>query len=355
MLLLHAENLEEYLRSAGHVPVGVPLEVSRLTGGVSNEVFYVSFPAGGQNDFVLKQAREQLRVAAPWFAPLNRIWREVEVLRICAELLTTNDAASGRAVVTPKILFEDRDNYLFAMTAAPRDHAVWKEQLLDGTADCEIAAACGQLLGRLHAGSWHDAGIARRLDDRELFDQLRLDPYFRYTARQQPEAAPSFMDLIDEIWNQRHCLVHADFSPKNLLVFDAGLMMVDYETGHYGDPAFDLGFFLAHLMLKAYYRAPDSEPFFALTRAFWDAYAAQVRPAAGPDAYDELVARGIRCLAGCAWARLDGKSTIEYLPDEQPRCAVRSWCRELFGSRPRCWDDVLEAARASMKANQLDV
>ncbi len=68
--------------------------------------------------------------------------------------------------------------------------------------------------------------------------------------------------------------MHADFSPKNLLVYDGGrgLMMVDFETGHYGDPAFDLGFFLSHLVLKAFYHAPRHEPLLELTEQFWIAY-----------------------------------------------------------------------------------
>jgi 5-methylthioribose kinase len=46
--------------------------------------------------------------------------------------------------------------------------------------------------------------------------------------------------------------VHGDFSPKNLLIYGNSLMLIDFEVGHYGDPAFDLGFFLSHLTLKAY-------------------------------------------------------------------------------------------------------
>jgi len=40
----------------------------------------------------------------------------------------------------------------------------------------------------------------------------------------------------------RICLVLADFSPKNILITDQGIHLVDFETAHYGDPAFDLGF-----------------------------------------------------------------------------------------------------------------
>ena len=45
-------------------------------------------------------------------------------------------------------------------------------------------------------------------------------------------------------------LVLGDFSPKNILVHSAGLILLDFECAHAGDAAFDLGFFLSHLLLK---------------------------------------------------------------------------------------------------------
>ena len=53
--------------------------------------------------------------------------------------------------------------------------------------------------------------------------------------------------------------MHADFSPKNVLITDERIVLVDFETGHLGDPAFDLGFFLSHLLLKTVLR-PATDP-----------------------------------------------------------------------------------------------
>jgi len=239
-----------------------------------------------------------LRTPDPWYCGVERIWREVEVLRVCAELLDAPDrssAAGGTLVArTPRILHEDRENYAFAMSAAPEDHRVWKAGLLAGHADPTIAAACGRLLGRLHAGSWQNAEIRERLGDRTIFDELRLDPYYRTLARSFPGDAPHLERLIESVLAHRRSLVHADFSPKNLLVYSGGLLLVDFETGHYGDPAFDLGFFLSHLVLKAVYHAPDHEKYLALTEIFWSAYQAGLR--LGPTRWHEQgrLSRGSR-------------------------------------------------------------
>jgi 5-methylthioribose kinase len=388
MLNIEVENATDYLRARGWIGAAERVSVRALTGGVSNQVLYVQRQDGCGSDFVLKQARPQLRTPAPWFCGVERIWREVEVLRICEDVLAkstqetdqslTTSATSGGSsrmlpVQTPKILHEDRDNFAIAMSAAPVDHRVWKADLLAGRVEPMIAVQCGHLLGRLHAGTWQDADVARRLDDRQIFDELRLDPYYRAVASAFPDDAPHFERLIASVWNHRRSMVHADFSPKNLLVFegptgasgvatlqrdlssrdapvfDGGLMMVDFETGHFGDPAFDLGFFLSHLVLKAVFHAPDFEPYLDLTRSFWQAYRTEMIASIGEEEYAALVERTVVNFAGCMWARIDGKSRVEYLIDETRRGLTRKLCRSLFEQTPTTWDDVL--ARITQELN----
>ncbi|HEX5498637.1 MAG TPA: phosphotransferase, partial [Thermomicrobiales bacterium] len=250
-----------------------------------------------------------------------------------------------RVAQTPKILHEDRENYAFAMSAAPENHRVWKADLLAGQADPAIAAACGRLLGSLHSGSWQNAEIARRLQDRKIFDELRLDPYYRALGRTFPGDAAVLERLIDSVLDHRRSLVHADFSPKNLLVYDGGLLLVDFETGHYGDPAFDLGFFLSHLLLKAVYHAPDYEPYLALTDIFWNAYGGELAARIGAAERRDLESRAVLNFAGCAWARLDGTSKVEYLADPLRRDQLRSFCRDLLYDPLESWPAVLAAFR----------
>ena len=264
MRLLEHHNCADYLRDVELVDVDEAVSVQLLTGGVSNVVFHVHRESGRRDDFALKQARGQLRVEQPWFCSVERIWREVEVLRVCRAVLQSRleralkePGWEGQArVCVPEVLFEDRDNYAFAMTAAPGEHTTWKEQLLAGRGDETIAAACGELLGRLHAGTWRDKDVARRFGDREYFMELRVKPYYRRVAEVHPDLAAAMKELIRSLDENRCCLVHGDFSPKNLLVWadpEQHVMLIDCEVGHYGDPAFDLGFMLSHLTLKAVY------------------------------------------------------------------------------------------------------
>src|SRR5687767_8813240 len=135
MFDITAQTAAEYLRASGRIDAAEPAQVSELAGGVSNVVLLVALPARGER-FVLKQARGQLRVKEEWLCPVERIWREVEVLRACGGILRR--AAKGQSrksrpgdllnlyrPVVPEVLWEDRANYCFAMTAAPPRNRTW--------------------------------------------------------------------------------------------------------------------------------------------------------------------------------------------------------------------------------------
>lgn len=111
MLELGPDNLIDYLCQTGRLSASDAARstAETLSGGVSNVVMRVSVPNG--DDLVVKQSRAQLRTQAAWFSQPERIWRERDVLEV---LLRVTPAG-----LVPKLLFEDHDNFLFAMEAIP--------------------------------------------------------------------------------------------------------------------------------------------------------------------------------------------------------------------------------------------
>ncbi len=327
MRLVDVNNLEEYLRSTGRIAPGVPNRIELLGGGVSNAVFRVEPEKG--DPFVIKQARERLRTEAPWFSQIERIWRETAVMSTIRPLLPTG--------AIPRILFEDRENYLFAMEAVDPRHVVWKQELLAGRLRTEVAVHLAEYLAAIHRGTHGDSRCEQDYADREVFVELRVDPFYRHIARVHPELRPAIETLIEEMWLTRVCLVHADFSPKNVLLVDTvqgslQITLVDFETGHFGDPAFDLGFFLSHLVLKAVHSQSDAEQFVHLAESFWKKYQAQVNALSADPAFAAaaLERRTVANLAGCALARVDGTSPVDYLPRNEQRERVRRICRRVL-------------------------
>jgi len=349
MRLIDQQNAEQFLRETLRVAADERVIVRELAGGVSNMVLLVERPDRPGEDFVIKQARAQLRTRQPWFSSVERAWREADVLKICRQLLerahSNHPGPADLVAQTPRIVFEDRDNFLFAITAAPRPNRTWKEDLLAGPTDSAVAAACGKLLGTLHAGSWRDADIARQIGNRTLFEELRVSPYYRTLAAAHDDARAPLEKLIDSLAENSCALVHADFSPKNLLLYSGGLLMVDFETGHYGDPAFDLGFFLSHLVLKACHQIPRHADYLALSEIFKQSYDSTIARRISAEERESLWSRAVGHFAGCAWARLDGKSPVEYLTDKRRRESIRSVCRDVFRQQLTHWPEVIKLCR----------
>jgi 5-methylthioribose kinase len=324
--LLSAESVGEYVVGRGLFGPEEPLEVRTLGGGVSNVVLAVR---GGGRRVVVKQALPRLRVADDWPAKRERALTEAEALRLAAQI------APGSA---PAVLDADPDACALTIEEAPDGWVAWKDRLLGGDADPEVARRLGELLGAWHSATSGDEVVARAFDDLEAFDQLRVDPYYRTVARRLPQLAAAVEAYARRMEATHVCLVHGDYSPKNVLVGD-GLWVVDFEVAHCGDPAFDLAFMLNHLLLKRLHVPQAAAALEECAGAFLDAYRAAVPPALEPE--PRYVLGHVGCLMV---ARVDGKSPAEYLlPDERER--ARAAGTELLLRPPDGLEGAFDALR----------
>ncbi|HWE61136.1 MAG TPA: phosphotransferase [Chloroflexota bacterium] len=301
--LLSVATLPTYLRRRGLLGDGVPARVTALGGGVSNVVLAV---AAGDQRMVVKQALPRLRVADEWLAKRERVITEAEALRTAARLTPG---------AVPAVLDVDAEACVIIIEHAPPGWQNWKDLLLAGTIHPAVAQRLGMVLGVWHGATSDDPEVAARFGDSEAFDQLRIDPYYRTVMRRHPELAPVMTAYLDRMLATHRCLVHGDFSPKNVLVGDDGLWVLDFEVAHMGDPVFDVAFMLNHLLLKAIHRPVDRQAYKQAARRFWDTYQHAVPAGLCPPVHYLL--GHLACLMV---ARVDGKSPAEYLtPPEQRR------------------------------------
>lgn len=295
--------------------MGCECSATELGGGVSNTVLLVEVP--GQR-FILKQSLPRLRVGDEWLSERSRIFREVAGMRCLAG-----------TIPVPEILYEDRENYCFAMTAAPPASQTWKTQLLGGEIDPGIAGQVGRALGAMICSSWNSRERESEFGDQTVFDQLRIDPYYRTAARRNPDVADLITALISRSEERRVALVHGDWSPKNFLISDDGLLVIDFEVIHFGDPSFDAAFLLNHLLLKSEYLPQWRGRFHAAALAFWQALCANVPPDAGWFEKATLEHLGALLLA-----RIDGKSPAEYITDGTLKARLRERAYALLKTPP---------------------
>ena len=325
-----SQALVESLRSRGLIG-SANARVTPLTGGVSSQILLVE---DGARSFVLKRALPKLQVRDDWFADVSRNRYEQEYLRYVAAFLPH---------AVPRVLHSDDEQGFFTMEYLGAGYANWKKLLLDGRADASHAARAGAILGAIHHRSWNDPQARRSFDTTENFYQLRIEPYLVTTGQRHPALRRYFEQEAARIAQTRLCLVHGDFSPKNILIGSGGvsdgrMVVLDCEVAWFGDPAFDLAFLFNHFLLKALVHRQSPQPLLALVDAAWAEYASQM----SPHALEGLERRVAHLLPMLLLARVDGKSPVEYL-HEDGKDLVRGFVADLLPRDPQSIESVIRA------------
>ena len=294
------EEVKKYLIEQGIVHEDSEPIVEHLSGGVSCRVWKISVD---QDRWVIKQALEKLNVKADWFSDVERIHREHEVMKQLELILPDCNV--------PKVLHVDYVNHIYLMTCAEEGVQTWKDLLMQGIFNADTAKSAADILTRIHSQSFKiDEKIKPAFSDQKYFNQLRIDPFHRFLIQKYPELSAEINGLIEELTGQKICLVHGDFSPKNMLVEKSGsIVLIDYEVAHWGNPVFDLAYCLGHLILKAWHlKKPDE--MLELIGVFLANYKGQVN--------NLLPHLGLMLLA-----RVDGKSPVNYIEDENLKQIIR--------------------------------
>ncbi|MFV0374825.1 phosphotransferase family protein [Microbacterium sp.] len=283
-------------------------KVAQLTGGVSGIVFSAD---DGQRAFVVKQSLDRLAVEDEWTAPRERILNEARVLDLIAGVVPAH---------SPQLIDVDDATLTLTMEQAPSGWSDWKSELLSGEVDTTLASDLGKVLGTIHSatakGDWSlppDDGIAG-------FNALRIEPFHRTVAARLPEHAGQILSIAARVLSRATCLVHGDFSPKNILIAPRAtgsrrFWLIDDEVGHRGDPVFDLAFFLSHLALKRIRAIAAIRP------CFDEAGASFLRGyrSTGMDVDSDDLSEQIGCLV---LARVLGRSQVGYLDETERRHAL---------------------------------
>ena len=302
----------EYLQEWGVIPEEASPTARTLGGGVSNRVIAVEWDEGC---LVAKQPLPNLAVEDDWPADVARVHNEAAATRAYSEVIS-GASLDARA---PGLVFEDTDEHVIAIECAPEGADTWKAELLSGHVDPEIARAVGAVLGAVHSEAAGDDELRETFASELPFEQLRLDPYHRTTARRHPDVREEIEAETERVEGTARTLVHGDYSPKNVLVDRADSPAVpwilDFEVAHWGDPAFDAAFMCNHLFIKSVYNHERHSEYVDAALGFWDAYDARVPWAIESETVAEL---GVLMLA-----RVDGKSPVEYVTEEATADALR--------------------------------
>jgi hypothetical protein len=214
--------------------------ITPLPGGVSCETAVVTLPS---HTVVVKRALGKLKVDTEWTSAPERITAEAAGLEWFHAL--TPDSVPAPIGVSP-------NHFGLVLPHAPSPCPDLRALLLEDPTSAPEGV--GTMLATI-ATTWHAASPegARggELDDRVRVTELRLDPFYRDMAKRWPEYATVIRDLVDELETADVCVVHGDFTPKNVLCLPGGgVWVIDTEVAHIGHPVLDTASMLAHLTIK---------------------------------------------------------------------------------------------------------
>ena len=144
--------------------------------------------------------------------------------------------------------------------------------------------------------------------------------------------------------------MHGDVSPKNVLLRGEIPVLLDAECATMGDASFDVAFCLNHLVLKAVHRPDARAALIRSAHTLWNAYVRHVVW----ESVTGLEARVCALLPALMLARVDGKSPVEYLGDED-RSRVRCTAASLIPTPPSRLIDLLSTLTTAFDGAATDV
>jgi len=296
--LLTKDSVVDYLISKKIILLQDNPEVEILTGGVSNVVLAITT---SNQKMVLKQALAELAVSEKWVADQRRAIVEADAIELFNQI-------SPKQV--PKLLFLDPDRFILVLERVALGSTVWKSDLLAGVINPDIGAKLGHTLASWHNYGQQNPSTKDKFMEDSLFDQLRIDPFYRFVADKNPSLQVWIRKLINELEGDKTTIVHGDFSPKNIMIsMSDEVFILDFEVTHVGNPVFDISFLIAHLLCK-FFHAPDALQANLLAKtanAFKKEY----------EVLREISPSFTHHAALIALARVEGKSPVNYLTPSQ--------------------------------------
>jgi 5-methylthioribose kinase len=309
--LLTSDTVLAYLIEKKIISASDQAEVEVLTGGVSNVVLAITTK---NQKMVLKQALAELMVAQKWEADQRRAIVEANAIALFHKLSPDQ---------VPNLVFLDPERFILILDRVPVGSTVWKSDLLDGVINPDIAEVLGTTLAQWHNFGEKDKEARMQFMEDSLFEQLRIDPFYRFVAAKNEALQSVISRLINELEGDKTTIVHGDFSPKNIMVgMDDQVYILDFEVTHVGNPVFDLAFLLAHLLCKKFRTdEPLEEKLLgAAAERFINAYEV-IRPfASSLSLHTALI----------ALARVEGKSPVNYL-DPNKQNALVGYTKDILG------------------------
>jgi 5-methylthioribose kinase len=331
--------LPAYLRSIGIVAAGDAVTVEAAGDGNINWVRRARTRDG--RSWIVKQARPSLERFPQYQASTERIVFEARYFATAR--------AFDRQKVCPQVLHFDEPARVLVLEDLG-DAERLDRALARGAVTHDAIACVAAFLGTVHAATRSSDLSARFANDDmrclhgdHIFrlpfqaNDFPLAPAVRRRAAQlQKEgrlgriAAAAY----DRYRESRTALVHADAQAGNILLTQSGPKLLDAEIAHVGDPAFDVGTLIAHVLLPAV-GVGNRERVPATLDGLWSAYENAHGPQGCPQFAEAALYAGVEMMR-----RTIGAARVAVVETSEAALAVIDVAGRLMTEPPAAPDEI---------------
>ena len=301
--------------------------IQTLEGGVSSDVYFVF---DEDKKLVVKSALAQLKTQATWLADTTRSVAEVEALKLHGEITPTHLPEVIAFIDNTLVITAANESWVDLRKFLLNIQEINPEWLIDLVKDL------ARTLATWHNQTQNLTSLPKIFDHKERLIQLRTAPFHRYCAELRPELSEVLLQLADKLETESNCLIHGDFSPKNVLTsLDESnkYWVIDAEVAHLGLAVFDQTYFLTHLLLKATHKPQLQELFLRAAREFNNEYFLNIDEALVEPTWPNY-------LGAILLARVIGKSPATYLSESEKLIAEKISVFLLNTSTSNIFDEI---------------
>lgn len=203
-----------------------------------NFVFRVDIKPKKQR-FYIKQAFDYVKIAPTFAAPIERHRFEKESIEYLQKFWKAR---------IPEVVYYDHENNVLITTDVGKNALLLADEIKNGCLHFDAGSDLAKMMGELHFPTYGKEAFPVR-DQKANKEHVNFILDFRLRGAREL-AKKEANELFCESLKSNSSMIYGDWASKNIFVANRKIRLVDFENLVRFDPAFDIGYALAHWILE---------------------------------------------------------------------------------------------------------